>query len=168
MGGLGLGLIKYQYNRLARMANDKAAAEIKLRKILDEVKHADQLEAEAQAAARKLTEAETDLASGDLYRWVFNTLSQFKATHTVEIQFGQVDGPKNVSLLPAFPYKQASLTLTGTAHFHDLGRFLADLENQFPHMRVLNLELDPSPSSADPEMLSFRVDIVTLVKQNLS
>ena len=38
----------------------------------------------------------------------------------------------DVNLLPNFPYKQATLTVAGTAHFHDLGRFLADFENQIP------------------------------------
>jgi hypothetical protein len=73
-------------------------------------------------------------------------------------------------LLPNFPYKQITLTVAGTAHFHDLGRFLADLENQFPHVRLLNLGLDANAPSAtvEPETLSFKIDIVTLAKVNPS
>ena len=171
LSGLGLGLIKYQYSHLARLAMDKASAEVKLRQIRDAVKHAKEVEAEAEAASRELAAAEVDLASGDLYSWVINFLRQFKAPYHVEIpQFGQIDGPKEVSLLPAFPYKQATLTVAGTAHFHDLGRFLADMENRFPHIRVLNLSLDSNlnATSADPESLSFRMDIVALVKPSAS
>jgi len=171
MSGLGLGLIKFQYARLARLAREKATAEVKLQQIRDAVKRADVVEAEAQAASKKLTEAEVDLATGDLYSWVINTLRQFKAPYSVEIpQFGQIDGPKDVLLLPGFPYKQATLTVGGTAHFHDLGRFVADLENKFPHIRVVNLSLDANlnSASADPETLSFRMDIITLVKQSPS
>ena len=75
-----------------------------------------------------------------------------------------------MNLLPNFPYKQASLSLAGTAHFHDFGRFLADLENQFPHIRVVNLSLDlnPSPAAEDQETVSFKLDLVTLVKTNPS
>jgi hypothetical protein len=60
--------------------------------------------------------------------------------------------------------------VAGSAQFHDLGRFLADLENQFPHVRLLNLSLDvsaPSPT-VEPETLSFKMDIVTLAKPNQS
>ena len=73
-------------------------------------------------------------------------------------------------LLPNFPYKQATLSLAGTAHFHDFGHFLADLENQFPHIRVLNLslELNQSPAAEDQETVSFKLDLVTLVKTNPS
>ena len=171
LSALGLGLIKYQYTCLARLVQNRTDVEVKLKQIQDAVRHADQFEAEAKSASQQLAEAETDLASGDLYSWDINLLRQFKAPYHVEIpQFGQIDGPKEVSLLPAFPYKQATLTVAGSAHFHDLGLFLADLENKFPHIRVLNLSLDSNlnPASSDPEALSFRMEIVTLVKQNPS
>jgi len=73
-----------------------------------------------------------------------------------------------MSLIPNFPYEQASITVAGRAHFHDFGRFVADFENQFPHIRVLNLDLDLDTVSTQPEMLSFKMDIVTLVKPNPS
>src|ERR1035441_2968400 len=62
------------------------------------------------------------------------------------------------------------IDVAGTAHFHDFGRFLADLENQFPHIRVLNLslELNQSPIAEEQETVSFKLDIVTLVKTNPS
>jgi hypothetical protein len=169
ISGLGFGLIRYQYDKLALLAQAKAEAEGKLSKIQDAVKHADRLEAEVAAASEKLAGAESDMASGDLYVWSINTLRRFKSSYKVEIpQFGQLDGPRAMTLLPSFPYSQATLTVAGTGHFHDLGRFLADLENQFPHFRVLNLSLDlnPSPASEDRETLSFRMDIVALVKPN--
>jgi hypothetical protein len=75
-----------------------------------------------------------------------------------------------MTMLPNFPYKQASITVLGTAHYHDLGRFVADFENQFPHIRLLNLsvEVAPAPAPGQVEMLSFKVEIVTLVKPNAS
>ena len=94
-----------------------------------------------------------------------NWLRQFKAGYKVQIpQFNQLGSPMEVNLLPDFPYKQTTLTVAGTAHFHDLGRFLADLENQFPHVRLLNLSLDVNAASVEPETLSFKVDIITLAK----
>ena len=80
------------------------------------------------------------------------------------------NGPADVSVLPDFPYKQATLTVAGSARFHELGRFLANFENQFPHIRLLNLSLDANVAavSAEAASLSFKMDIVTLVKSNPS
>src|ERR1035441_2306292 len=122
-------------------------------------------------AKTTLAEAEIDIASGDLYSWVVNTLRDFKAKYKVNIpQFNPIGPTTEVNLMPNFPYKQTTLSVAGTAHFHDFGRFLADLENQFPHVRVLNLnlELNQSPVAEEQEMVSFKLDIVTLVKTNPS
>jgi hypothetical protein len=143
------------------------ATEKKCRQVLDAIKNASQIESDLAIAKKALAEGETDVASGDLYAWVVNWLRQFKAGYKVQIpQFSQLGSPVDVNLIPNFPYKQTTLTVAGTAHFHDLGRFLADLENQFPHVRLLNLSLDVNAGAAsvETEMLSFKVDIVTLAK----
>jgi hypothetical protein len=71
-----------------------------------------------------------------------------------------------VTLLPKFPYKQVVMTIIGTAYYHDLGKFIADYENEFPTSRIMNLDLSPaSVQSADEkEKLAFKFDIVSLVK----
>jgi hypothetical protein len=171
VAGLYFGLIRRQNDSLARLAGKKTAASTKLKVVLDAIHRADRIKAELDAARNTLTGAESDVASGDLYAWVINSLRQFKAPYKVEIpQFSQLGSPVDVNLLPNFPYKQATLTVAGTAHFDDLGRFLADLENQFPHVRLLNLNLDANAPSlnVEPETLSFKMDIVTLVKPNPS
>ena len=107
------------------------------------------------------------MAAGDLYSWLINTLREFKAPYKVDIpQFSQIDGPEAMPMLAGFPYKQATLTISGTALFYDFGTFLADLENQFPYLRVVNLTLEPSPGQVgnDREKLTFRMEIATLIK----
>jgi hypothetical protein len=169
--GIYFGLIRRQNENLVRLARQKAAAEAKLKVVHDALRRADRIKAELDEARNALAANEGDVASGDLYASVINSLRQFKAPYKVEIpQFSQLGAPTDVSLIPNFPYKQATLTVAGTAHFHDLGRFIADFENQFPHVRLLNLSLDanaPSPT-VQPETLSFKMDIVTLVKVNAS
>ena len=107
-----------------------------------------------------------------MYSWVINTLRDFKGKYSkVNVpQFNPIGATSDVNLTPNFPYKQATLSVAGSAHFHDFGRFLADLENQFPHIRVLNLslELNQSPVAEEQETVSFKLDIVTLVKTNPS
>ena len=171
IAGLYFGLIRRQNENLVRLAQQKAAAAKKLQVIREALHRADQIKAQLDEAKTALTGAESDIASGDLYAWVIDWLRQYKAPYKVEIpQFSQLGAPADVNLLPRFPYKQTTLTVAGTAHYHDLGRFLADLENQFPHVRLLNLSLDVNAvsTSVETETLSFKLDIVTLAKPNPS
>jgi hypothetical protein len=171
LAGLYFGLIKHQEQNLVHLAQKKVAVEARHRQVLDAIKRAHQIEADLATAKKALADAEADIASGDLYSWVINTLRDFKAKYKVNVpQFNPIGATTEVNLLPNFPYKQASLSVAGTAHFHDFGHFLADLENHFPHIRVLNLslELNQSPVAEEQETVSFKLDIVTLVKTNPS
>ena len=128
IAGLYFGLIRRQNENLVRLAQQKAAAAKKLQVIREALHRADQIKAQLDEAKTTLTAAESDIASGDLYAWVIDWLRQYKAPYKVEIpQFSQLGAPADVNLLPRFPYKQTTLTVAGTAHYHDLGRFLADL-----------------------------------------
>jgi hypothetical protein len=112
-----------------------------------------------------LGRAEEDVASGDLYAWTVDTFRRFKAAYHVDIPTVGQPSQSDCDLIGDFPYKQIRFSLTGTAYYHDLGKFVADFENKFPHCRVLNLTADPSvggPTSG--EKLNFRMDIVALVK----
>jgi hypothetical protein len=72
-------------------------------------------------------------------------------------------------LLASFPYKQIQFTINGTVYYHDFGKFIADFENSFPHSRVVRLVLEPAAGpDSNTEKLSFRMEIVTLVKPNPS
>jgi Tfp pilus assembly protein PilO len=165
--GLWFGLIRMQKQSLRNLAERRTAAARQLEKVKHAIANADQLEAEVAEAERQITKLEEGMASGDLYAWAINTVRQFKLPYKVEIpQFSQIDGPKDNSLLPNFPYQQATLTIGGTGHFHDFGRFLADFENAFPYARVLNLTLEPMSGlvNENRERLAFKMDIAMLVK----
>ena len=171
LAGLYFGLINYQEHNLDLLKQKKLAVEARRHQVLDAINRAGQIESDLAIAKKALAEAEADIASGDLYSWVINTLRDFKAKYKVNIpQFNPIGATTEVNLLPHFPYKQATLTVAGTAHFHDFGRFLADLENQFPHIRVVNLNLDlnQSQTAEEQETISFKLDVVTLVKTNPS
>ena len=166
LAGLGFGLIKYQYENLTRLAAKKTEAEQKLVQMQDQIKRTDLVEAELADVRAVITSLEAGMASGDLYSWIINTVRGFKGAYKVEIpQFSPIR-PSDVNLLAKFPYKQVAVTVAGTAHYHELGKFLADFENEFPHIRLvnLNIQLNPSPAAGDAEKLVFTVDIVTLVK----
>ena len=75
-------------------------------------------------------------------------------------------------ILPKVPYKAAVLAVNGTAHYHNFGRFLASLENSFPHMRLQRLELEPTQfgeaATTAQEQLRFKLEMVALVKPSAS
>ena len=164
-------LIRHQNENLVALANKKPNIQANLRRVLDAIRRAGAIQADLATAQKELAKAEADIAAGDLYSWVITTLRQFKASYKVNIpQFSPLGPVSEVNLIPHCAYKQASLSLVGTAHFHDFGRFVADLENQFPHIRVVNLGLDlnPSPALEDQETVSFKLELITLVKANPS
>ncbi|HVM47626.1 MAG TPA: hypothetical protein VMU04_06335 [Candidatus Acidoferrum sp.] len=165
------GLMRYQLLNHEHLQLAKKAAEAKRNQIQSAVKRREEIAAELASAKKALMDAESDVASGDLYSWVINTLRDFKAGYKVEIPSFQPIGPTTeVALLPGYPYQQAILSVSGTAHYHDLGRFLADMENKFPHIRVVNLslELNLNPTTDERETVGFKMDVVTLVKPNAS
>jgi len=168
LGLLGFGLIKYQYENLKRLAARKVTAETKLAQMEDAVKNTIRIQSDLAEAKQTLSQLESDVApAGDLYSWLISTIRSFKTPYKVEIpQYSQIGATTDTTILPGFPYKQASMTVAGKAHYHDLGRFLADFENKFPHIRIQNLALDVDGNPQEVEMLAFRMDIVTLVKAN--
>ena len=170
LGGLGFGLLQFQYDHLARMASDTVDAQKKLTKMKDAIRRADQIETELAETTRTLASLEEGMAAaGDVSAWVYDTVRRFKLAYQVQIpQFSNPSAVTETSLLPKFPYKQVTITVAGNGYYHDIGKFIADFENQFPHIRLLNLSLEPiSTLIGDAkEKLEFRVDLVTLVRPN--
>ena len=171
LSGLGFGLIKIQFAKLAQLRQKRVQAQQKLQEMREMVKGSDKIESDLAVQKKVLDDIEDDMASGDINAWVINTLRTFKAGYKVDLpQFSPVSAVADVPLIPNFPYKQATITVAGTAHFHDFGKFLADFENQHPHIRILNLTLDTpgNVSTEEQEKLNFKMEVSTLVKPSAS
>ncbi len=167
LAALGYFLIRGGYQKLSDLDNKKQVAEEKLAQMQKTVERSKSVEAVFTETQTALADKEKGMASGDLYSWMHGTIRKFQRSYKVEIpQIGTVTPPTEVNLLPRFPYKQATLALSGTAYYHELGRFVADFENTFPLMRIVNLtlELNPAPTANERDKLAFRMDVVTLVK----
>jgi Tfp pilus assembly protein PilO len=167
MIGTAYGLIKPEFQKRDKLLQARRAAENRLQQMKQTIEHADQIEAQLCETRKQLDKIEEGMASGDLYSWAINTIRQFKLPYKVEIpQFSQIDGPREMSMLAGFPYKQATITIAGSGSFYEFGKFVSDFENQFPYNRLLNLSLEPTGGvgSGDREKLSFKLQIATLVK----
>jgi hypothetical protein len=165
LGVIGFAVIRPQYAGLANIAMTKKAELTKLQQIKDTVKKADDTANKMADTSYSLVQAENDIASGDVFAWTYDTISHFKIAYKVEIPTISQPTMSDVDLIPQFPYKQLKISISGMAFYHDLGKFISDFENTFPHMRVVDLTVEPaSEGGADGEKLSFRMDIVALVK----
>ena len=165
--GLWYGIISTRQERLEEAKANIRAAIDKLEKATTLVKQADKAEARVAAATDKLKIVEDAMASGDQYPWAILLLEKARTRHEVKIIEVTRPVKGDVGLLAQFPYQAAIFTVRGAGHYHDFGKFLADFENSFPYFRIQNLSLAPGSDSvvgSDTENLSFRMEIVALVK----
>lgn len=126
---------------------------------------ADMIATKLQETSAQLEEVEEQMVSGDPYRWIIKTLSRFETANRIE--FSKYDPPRPVDVLVPIkvPYKMVSFTVTGAASYHNLGKFLASLENTYPHISVHRLDLEPVPGiEKSEEKLSFLLELYVLVK----
>jgi hypothetical protein len=168
LGLLGFGLIRYQYSVLAKVEDEKTSTRKRLTDMDNMVRRAALTEEELEIASQQLAEIEERMAPRDIYSWFISTVRPFKDSHKIDFQPSNTSSTGPVNLLPNFPYQQASLTVEGAGRYFDLGTFIADFENSFPHIRILNLAVQPASGAETRGMLSFRMDIITLVKPNPS
>lgn len=170
-----LGLICLVYFLLISPQNDKnlalgnsiGAESNKLQQMKDTIKQMEATASTLAALTQQLSHAEEDIASGDSYAWTYDTIRKFKTNYHVDIPTDKIGQPaqSDCDLIGNFPYKQIRFSLAGTAFYHDLGKFVSDFENKFPHCRVLNLSADPAGAGpGGGEKLNFRMEIVALVK----
>lgn len=170
-----LGLIYYFLIAPQKASSGKLAEEIRaqqdrLTNIRNSIKDTEGITARLTEATLQLTRAEQDVATGDVYAWTYDLIRRFKASHRVEIPTLSQPALADVDLLPGFPYRQVRVQLSGTGFYHEIGKFISDFENTFPHTRMVNLVIEPSnlTGSGTTEKLAFRVDVVCLVKPNNS
>jgi Tfp pilus assembly protein PilO len=156
-------LILPQTDANKQLANEIKTAHDKLELFRTTIKQATATGENLKDVINKLNEAEQDVANGDVSAWTYDTLRGFKSAYrSVDIPNMIQPSQSDVDLIYNFPYKQLKVTLNGIAFYHDLGKFISELENKFPHMRVLNLSIEP----AEGEHLIFHMDVAALVKPN--
>jgi Tfp pilus assembly protein PilO len=130
----------------------------------DTVKNVGDTSNELQNVSATLAHDESDVASGDPNVWIYDLVRHFKDDYKVDIAVSGQASISDVDLLPNFPYKQLTVPVNGTAYYHDLGNFIANFENTYPHIRLVNLSI--APTQGADEKLSFQMQIVALIKSN--
>jgi Tfp pilus assembly protein PilO len=169
MGGLWFGLIAAQQNKIQEISRKGLKVQQDIEKIQKVVIDAPKLEVQLREATNRLATIEAAMPTGDLFSYLVSAIKQFNTpNYKVEMPVIGAPGVGEVRMLPNFPYNQAVVAVSGTAYYYDLGKYIADMENRFPYLRVQNLSLEPGfgTSVEDHEKLAFRMEIVNLVKPN--
>ena len=164
IGGIYFGVIRPQYVTLAGIRKQTVDMQGKLDANERIIQQADASAKELATLASELSTNEEDMATGDIYAWTLDTMRHFKVHYKVDVPDIGQPSEDDMDLLPRFPYKQLTFNVRGTGYYHDIGKFIADFENKYPHMRIVNLQMTPA---GDGEKLSFSMNIVALVKSSL-
>ena len=170
--GIYLGLVKMQRRSLERIVRETAEQQTKVGNADRLVKSRAEFEKALETNLEKLKTIEQDMASGDMYSWIIMTINRFRADRKIDIPQFSREVTQEVNVLPKFPYKAALFNIRGTAHFHDLGKFIADFENTFPYIRIQNIDMEPAGQTAasgapgEPERIAFKMELVALINPN--
>jgi len=165
-------LISPAQEALKKLVAQAAEAEKKYTDADRLVKRTAMVHEDYERLSAHLNNIEASMVSDDLVQWIRSAEIKFRAQapYKVEIPNFPFRGQGDMTMIPDFPYKAASYTFSGTACYHDLGKYLADWENQFPYMRVLSLEMVPddpggvTSTGDEREKLAFNFEVSALVK----
>ena len=141
--------------------------EARLRTAETTITEAPKLKAEMEANLLSTRALEGKMAQGDLFRWVINHVLDLQQPHNVTGSSFQRPRVTDVDVPPSVPYKSATCSINGYAHYQDLGTFLADFENSSPFIRLRGLTIQAAApgfmGATEPERLAFQIDFSILV-----
>ena len=161
-------LVEGARTTLKKQRQARSDAQTALDKSRKQMNDAARSKATLEASQRRLDDIESKMPAGDPYRWLVKAFGEFPAASQVSL--ANIDAPhvSESTIYPKVPYKAATFAVSGTGFYHEFGTFLAELENEFPHMRVRRLELTPAyPGESDAdegEKLNFQVELTVLFK----
>jgi Tfp pilus assembly protein PilO len=171
IGALVFFVIDMQHSELKRTQLKTESMRAKLLQADQLSRTEPDLQVRLQKVVKDLSGKETFLAPDhDTYAWLLQNLAQFLSVHRgAGITPSGISQPDiaETTLIPRFAYKQATFHVKGAGYFHDVGRFVADLENEFPYVRVQNIEMSRvvgGTVGTDGEKLNVSFDMVMLMQ----
>ena len=176
--GIWYGLIQTRRTALNLSKTKLTKASAQLDQATTWVKKADQIELEVARTLKIIQNMEENMASAaDPFAWSYVFLDKARSGHDIEIrevlrpEKKEAERKKDVGVFADFLYNVVVFTVSGAAHYHDFGNFVADFENQFPYFRIQSISLsNPAEGGGDAgartakEKLLFRMDVVALIK----
>ena len=170
VAGLWMGPISMWKKKISDINAKIQSTEQQIAKVEQVAREASQVQVELKLVTQRLQEIESSMPAGDAYAWINSTLRSFnRPSYHVEMPSIGPPLPGEMTMLPSFPYRQITVSVSGTAYFSDYGQFLMDFENRFPYMRVQSFSLVPgaSPLPEEHDKLNFNMEIVALTRIGL-
>jgi Tfp pilus assembly protein PilO len=159
--------VNAKQHELSKTQDNTAQTQDKLKKAENTMRQGEEIADKMSAHRQILDRREAILAPDrDAYDWIISTINPFIQSHrgVGSFKYSQPE-VSDVGIIPGFPYKWATFHITGSGFYHDLGKFFADLENNFPYFRVQNLEISANVSTGiEPEKLNVVFELVVPVK----
>ena len=169
--------------------NEIATLQNKIRGVKSKVHKAETLAKSSHVISTNLAEGQVAISAreesmapqGQYYYWFLKLIDQFRKDEKLDTGFiTDITQPEFVDagLQPKFPYKAASFGLRINGRFHDIGRFIAAVENSFPYFRVEDVRIAPAgsvlsamarqqplvPTESSEDKLTVELRIVTLIR----
>jgi Tfp pilus assembly protein PilO len=172
-------VISAQQRTLREYSENTDSAQAKLAKAEHWLRMSPNIQSQLLAARKDLESKEDGMAPVDKFKWFYDLLESSIARHRVKLtDITREPEISDVGVFPKFPYQAATFGVKLNARYDDFGSFLADFENEFPFMRVKNIDLTTEgtakldsrdTASSDlsvrpPETLAITMRVVTLIK----
>jgi hypothetical protein len=167
MGGLWYVGVTDRQEALSKSEKNTAQIMDTLKRAEGTLRQGEEISEKLAAHTQLLEKRESTLAPDrDDFAWSINTINDFikprKGVNFVTTSKAEVS---EAGIFADFPYKWATFHLAFSGYYHDLGKFLADLENSFPYFQVQNLSLSANTTiGVEAEKLSVTFDLVVPVK----
>lgn len=170
---------------LGSQQDQLAAYRLQILSIKDKVSKAERLAKSEAIVEKNLEESKQALAlrtrdmsqQAQAHYWFLKLLDEQRRKQGLSSSFiADITQPEfqEVGLLPQFPFRAASFGVRVNGHFTDVGKFIADLENNFPYFRVQLVRMSPAgtftgatsgPGGEDNrEKLLTELRVITLLK----
>jgi len=164
VAGIWSLLVRPLQAQLSERRTKLEAAREDLTKARRLAEQAAKIEDELQGNLEKLRVIESHMAGGDLYSWIIRTMNPIQAGFVLDIPTYSPPGVGPAEVFPEFPYQAARFAFHGTGTYHEIGKFVSDMENRFPFARISGMDLVSHGKADALEKLTFKFEFVTLIK----
>lgn len=148
-------LIGAQHASITKLGESSREIEDKVSKAEIRLKRARMIQADLEDLRGKLGAEESQLIPSEQVsgmKWLFDTIKSFIDQGSYDVSLTRIADPdinKRYLILPKMDYSAVSYTVELRGYFHELGKFIANFENQFPYMSIHRVQISPlaTPSS---------------------
>lgn len=177
-------LMGMQDTKIAQLEKNLVEAEAKATEAKRTVGRETLIKAELVDVREALERVESGMPTeGNAYAWITQTINNYRNDRLAQypnLEFRDFQPPvfgdigvlptKSITAETGIPYRGARFRISGVGYYHELGKFLADFENDFRYTRFENLVIETlsegittdntGVGATQSELLQFKVEVV--------